>query len=164
MPFKKNHPESTNPAKKNKKVEEEIEDDEYLENSMNDDGEDEEQITEEIEKKETPLPTNKPEKLSDPFDLQKAELQIKRKVRELYEIERQMKTKRIRMKNEGSLDGIMSEQELLMLTEELKYQINILVAFMQQKFKVPDKWFGELFKEVEKGEKGYEYWVVESKK
>jgi len=118
---------------------------------------------EEVDADEPVVPTNKPQ----PKNNEKAqvELQLELKIRRLCEVETQLITKKIALKNSDSLAGVYTEQEMISLCQTLKFEIQTIIDFMKANFKYDNKFFVEKFKEVEKGIKGYEYWVVsESRK
>jgi hypothetical protein len=143
---------STNPIKK------EPEDDDFEEI------EDEDDEVEDVTEKETLMPTDDNKKYAKPLNNQEAELELELKLRELADLERQLRTRKIAIKNENDLTGIMSEQGMLSLTARLKYEINSLVEYMKKVLKYDDKFFIEMFKTVEQGIKNYEYWLITEKK
>lgn len=134
--------------------------DEDFEETEEDDNEEEE----EFEDEKVTVPTNKTDKYQAAPDRQQMELELELKLRRLADIERQLKTKKISIKNDEQLTGIMSEQEMLGLAAALKFELNSLILYMKQTFKIEEKWFIDLFDEITKGEKSYEYWLFDTKK
>ena len=118
----------------------------------------EEEDLQEVGSNESPAPTNEP----IPSNITEAQmlLQFELKVRRLCEIETQLMSKKIALKNADSLTGVYSEQEMLSLAQTLKFETQTLIEYLKTNFKVEDAYFVEKFKEVEKGLKSYEYWVV----
>ena len=119
---------------------------------------------EEGEIEDSAIPSDNPEQYQKPVNKQDIELQLELKLRKLADVETQLKTKRISIKNDSSLAGIMTENEMLSIASTLKYEINNIIDFMKANFTYEDKWFVDKFVEAEKGLKGYEYWVITSKK
>ena len=119
---------------------------------------------EEEEIEDSTIPSDNPEQYQKPMNKQDIELQLELKLRKLTDVETQLKTKRIAIKNDNSLSGVMTENEMLSIALTLKYEINTMIDFMKTNFTYEDKWFVDKFLEVEKGLKGYEYWVNTSKK
>ena len=150
--------------KKKKPVEEEEEVEEDEEEIDGEEEEEEEEEEDEEDEDDSILPTNEPEKYSQSITKQKLELQLEIDVRKLADVERQLKTRRINLKNDEAMTGIMSEQEMLSLAAQLKLEIVNIMDLMKERFKYKDKWFLELFKKVEKGLKDYEYWTVDTGK
>ena len=95
---------------------------------------------------------------------EQVELQFELKLRRLAEIETQMITKKIALKNPDSLTGVYSEQEMISLAQTLKFEVQSLINYMKLNFKYKDEFFVNKFTEVEKGIKSYEYWVVPDKR
>ena len=127
--------------------------------------EDEPEYEEEVEEiEDSAIPSDNPEQYQKPINKQDIELQLELKLRKLADIETQLKTKRIALKNDNSLSGVMTENEMLSIASTLKYEVNNMIDFMKANFTYEDKWFVDKFLEAEKGIKGYEYWVVTSKK
>lgn len=127
--------------------------------------EDEPEYEEEVEEiEDSAIPSDNPEQYQKPVNKQDIELQLELKLRKLADVETQLKTKRISIKNDSSLAGIMTENEMLSIASTLKYEINNIIDFMKANFTYEDKWFVDKFVEAEKGLKGYEYWVITSKK
>ena len=154
---------SKNPVKKGmmSKIpdmpEEEIENETFEEEETEDDDIDDE------EDEDVALPTNNPEKFSKAPNQQRSELELELKLRRLADIERQLKTKKISIKNDAQLTGVMSEQEMLGLAAALKYEVNSMIMYMKRALKLPEKWFIDLFNDIVKGEKNYEYWLFDEK-
>jgi len=150
--------------------EEEIENETFDEES--EDEEDDDEDIEEIDEyrrarndsqENISLPTNKTEKYAAAPNRQQAELELELKLRRLADLERQLKTKKISLKNDAQLTGVMSEQEMLGIAAALKYEVNTLILYMKQALHIDDKWFVDLFDEIIKGEKEYEYWLYDKK-
>lgn len=120
----------------------------------------EEEDLEEVAPNEPVIPTNKPQ---PPVNNAQIEWQLEMKIRRLCEVETQLITKKIALKNPDSLTGVYSEQEMISLAQSLKVEVQALIDIMKQNG-YEDKFFLEKFKEVEKGIKAYEYWVVPDKK
>lgn len=119
---------------------------------------------EEEEIEDSAIPSDNPEQYQKPINKQDIELQLELKLRKLADVETQLKTKRIAIKNDNSLSGVMTENEMLSIASTLKYEINTMIDFMKANFTYEDKWFVDKFLEAEKGLKSYEYWVFTSKK
>ena len=162
----KNLRKKKKPIEKKKTKKKPVEEEEVEEEEIDYDEEEEEEEEEEDEDDEddTVIPTNEPEKYSQSLTKQKLELQLEIDVRKLADVERQLKIKRINLKNDEAMTGIMSEQEMLSLAAQLKLEITNLIDIMKEKFKYKDKWFLELFKKVELGLKDYEYWTIDTGK
>lgn len=122
----------------------------------------EEEDLDEVGTDETPAPTN----TQAPATVSQAqiELQLELKIRKLAELETQMITKKIALKNSDSLTGVYNEQEMISFCQTLKFEIQSMIDFMKNKFAYENKYFIDKFKEIEKGLKKYEYWVVADKK
>ena len=122
----------------------------------------EEEDLEDVGTDEPIVPTNNPQ----PTNINKGqqELQLEADIRRLAEVETQMITKKIALKNPDSLTGVYSEQEMISLAQTMKFNIQTRIDFMKTHFEYEDKFFVDKFKEVEKGIKSYEYWVVPDKK
>ena len=122
----------------------------------------EEEDLEDVEEDEPVVPTNKPQPTN--VNQGQVELQLESDIRKLAEVETQMITKKIALKNPDSLTGVYSEQEMITLAQTLKFNIQARIDYMKATFEYDDKFFIDKFKEVEKGIKSYEYWIVPDKK
>jgi len=124
----------------------------------------EDEDLEEVGTDEPIVATNKPEQYQQPVNKQQVELQLELKLRKLKDIELQLITQKIALKNEHSLTGVMTEDEMISFANALKLEIQALIDYMKAHFAYDDKWFVDKFKEIEKGRKAYEYWVIDDKK
>lgn len=122
----------------------------------------EEEDLEDVGTDEPSVPTDRPQPAN--VTQGQIELQFETDIRRLAEVETQMITKKIALKNSESLTGVYSEQEMITLAQSLKFKIQATIDYMKTNFEYDDKFFVEKFKEVEKGIKAYEYWVVSDKK
>jgi len=124
----------------------------------------EEDDLEDVGAEEPIAATNHPEQYQQSVSKQQVELQLELKLRKLKDIELQLITQKIAIKNENSLTGVMTEDEMISFANALKIEVQALIDYMKTQFNHSDKWFVDKFKEVEKGRKAYEYWVVPEKK
>jgi hypothetical protein len=124
----------------------------------------EEEDLEDVGGEEPIAATNNPGQYQQTVSKQQIELQLELKLRKLKDVELQLITQKIAIKNEQSLTGVMTEDEMISFGNTLKLEIQALIDYMKANFKYDDRWFVGKFKEVEKGIKAYEYWVIPDKK
>jgi hypothetical protein len=138
-------------------------------------------ITEQPKKEQPKLELNNPEEEQQMYDEEDlideaqnepvaevssdaVEVQLELKIRKLADIEHQLITRKIAIKNPNSLTGVFSEQEMLSLATQLKFEIQQTIEYMTKNMGYKNEFFVEKFKEVEKGLKSYEYWIIDDKK
>jgi|TARA_R100000656_G_scaffold59490_2_gene46316 hypothetical protein len=85
-------------------------------------------------------------------------------LRKLKDVEHQMITSVIKLKNDKNLNGIMSEEDILAYADELKYTIVAISDRLIHIHGFTNAEIKEIFNIVGTGKKSYEFWLVHKKK
>ena len=148
-------------ADENKAFAEGLTKEEKVELQQTDKMDEEDERFEEPEPIEEPnVPTEEIKKFNSPINKQEINLQLELLLRRLYDLERQLKTKRISVKDTNNLTGVMSEQQIISTCNTLKFEINNIINIMIEKYGYEQKYFQDIFKTISSGVKKYEYWLA----
>ena len=110
-----------------------------------------------VEQPQEPIPQET--KVED-VNVKDLEIMLEVNLRILADLESQLKSKKIWMKNEKSITGLVSEQQLISEALNLKLQITRMIEHLK-KNGYEEKFFAELFATVKKARDDYTYWIYD---